>query len=197
VRVVSSKWWYCIDDVDNDAKEPIQQQNQDEESSYLSRGFLFSKNPCTKLDNLIDFHMVPIVKRYNYRKHNSHQWFFDGICEGLNESVEFVFLTDCGTTYKPSCLSKLIYELIMQKDLIGVTARQRIEWPSTFFHPCEDAPFSFLKGKHKQGFYICLVAVFYYYCFFKDMAQNLAGNVIQPLSFLHAYFKDSNLKLLL
>jgi len=33
-------------------------------------------------DYLLFFHMVVIVKKRNYRKHNSHQWFFNGVCSG-------------------------------------------------------------------------------------------------------------------
>ncbi len=74
------------------------------------------------------FHMVPILKRNNHRKHNSHHWFFQGICVGLDASL--VFLTDCGTAFNETCLARMVYELRMRKDLIGVTARQRVERPN-------------------------------------------------------------------
>jgi cellulose synthase/poly-beta-1,6-N-acetylglucosamine synthase-like glycosyltransferase len=74
------------------------------------------------------FHVVPILKRNNHRKHNSHHWFFQGVCVGLNASL--VFLTDCGTTFNETCLARMVYELRMRKDLIGVTARQRVEMPN-------------------------------------------------------------------
>jgi hypothetical protein len=74
------------------------------------------------------FHMVPILKRNNHRKHNSHHWFFQGVCAGLDTSL--VFLTDCGTSFNETCLARMVYELHMRKDLIGVTARQRVELPN-------------------------------------------------------------------
>eukprot|EP01034_Spumella_vulgaris_P012222 gene12222-15564_t len=113
----------------------------------MSRGH-FSDN--ISAEHIIYFNMAVIVKRSNHRKHNSHQWFFDGICQGLDNRCSFAFLTDCGTTYNSTCLARLFYELRMKKDLIGVTARQRVETPGLFFHPCEDSPFSFLKGDHKE-----------------------------------------------
>jgi hypothetical protein len=101
-------------------------------------------------DQILYFNLVPIIKRQNHRKHNSHQWFFDSICEALDTKVHFAFLTDCGTSYNVTCLARLVYELYFKNDLIGVTARQRVETPNLFFHPCEDTPFSLLKNDHTE-----------------------------------------------
>jgi hypothetical protein len=92
-------------------------------------------------DRILYFYMCPIIKRSNHRKHNSHQWIFHSICEGLKESVSHCFLTDCGTSYDKTCLSKLMYDIFFKSDLIGVTARPRIETPNRFFRPCEQSPF--------------------------------------------------------
>ena len=121
------------------------------DSSYrtsMSRGHLSAN---ITLEHIIYFNICCIVKRQNHRKHNSHQWFFDGICQGLDNRNSFAFLTDCGTTYNSTCLARLFYELRLKTDLIGVTARQRVETPGLFFHPCEDSPFSFLAGDHKKS----------------------------------------------
>lgn len=99
-------------------------------------------------ENMMYFHLLPIVKRSNHRKHNSHQWFFDSICQALDTKVSFAFLTDCGTTYNTTCLARLFYELYFKTDLIGVTARQRVETPNLYFHPCESSPFSCFRGDH-------------------------------------------------
>lgn len=114
----------------------------------MSKGH-FSANVTA--ESIIHFNIACIVKRQNHRKHNSHQWFFDGICQGLHNRNSFAFLTDCGTTYSSTCLARLFYELRLKTDLIGVTARQRVETPNLFFHPCEDSPFSFLEGDHKKS----------------------------------------------
>jgi hypothetical protein len=114
----------------------------------MSKGH-FSTN--ITMESIIYFNMAIIVKRQNHRKHNSHQWFFDGVCQGLHHRNSFAFLTDCGTTYSSTCLARLFYELRLKTDLIGVTARQRVETPNLFFHPCEDSPFSFLEGDHKKS----------------------------------------------
>ncbi len=37
----------------------------------------------TKNGDFLHFQLVPIIKRGNHRKHNSHHWFFQGICYGL------------------------------------------------------------------------------------------------------------------
>jgi hypothetical protein len=86
VRVGLYKWWYY--------------------SSTAISGF---ETSATELagdseQNLINFYITPIIKRNNHRKHNSHEWFFDSICEGLHERLTYVFLTDCGTTYSSTCL---------------------------------------------------------------------------------------------
>jgi hypothetical protein len=101
-------------------------------------------------DDVLYFYMCPIIKKSNHRKHNSHQWFFDSICEGLNDKITYAFLTDCGTSYSVSCLPLMLKELFLMNDLIGVTARMRVEFPSQFFHPCQDSAFPFLVGNHED-----------------------------------------------
>lgn len=96
----------------------------------------------------LHFQLIPIIKRKNHRKHNSHHWFFQGICVGLDASL--VFLTDCGTSYDETCLARLTYSLRCKTDLIGVTARQRVEQPNHNFHCCELTKINCLKGKHED-----------------------------------------------
>lgn len=62
-----------------------------------------------------------LVKGTNRKKHNSHQWIFQGFAEEMNEDLldevkksMLVFATDCGTLYGPGLLLKL-YEA-MQKN---------------------------------------------------------------------------------
>ncbi len=100
--------------------------------------------------HLSSFYFLPIIKLKNHRKHNSHQWFFESVCQSLGNCVKYAFLTDCGTSFDPACISLLMKQLIVREDLIGVTARQRVEWPNRFFHPCESAPFEWLKGDHSS-----------------------------------------------
>jgi cellulose synthase/poly-beta-1,6-N-acetylglucosamine synthase-like glycosyltransferase len=106
--------------------------------------------------NCVDFYLCPIIKRSNHRKHNSHLWFFNSICAGLEDTVDYVLLTDCGTTYDPSCLANLIAEISTMNDLIGVTARQRVELPGRHFHPCETSPLGkWFEGSHEFGSNAC------------------------------------------
>jgi hypothetical protein len=156
VRISCSKWWHYCDDsppAANVVDEESPLDVEEDRLSYMSmRPTENSLHPNTQFDRrqLLYFHMAPIVKRSNHRKHNSHQWFFDALCEGLDDCVSYAFLTDCGTTYTSTCLARLTYELHFKKDLIGVTARQRVETPNEFFRPCEDAPFSWLQGDHSH-----------------------------------------------
>jgi hypothetical protein len=41
--------------------------------------------PLDDDDKILYFYKCPIMKRLNHRKHNSHHWFFDSICEGLED----------------------------------------------------------------------------------------------------------------
>ncbi len=133
VKSACRRWWYYARDLVPKPNDPTSWADQQEE--------MFE-------DHLIPFYLLPIVKKNNHRKHNSHQWFFDSVCMALGDTCTYGFLTDCGTTYEPSCLGILFKELCINPDLIGVTARQRVEWPNRYFHPCEDAPFEWLHGSH-------------------------------------------------
>lgn len=127
--------------------------------------FVLQKNTDISTTSLIYFYITPIFKRNNHRKHNSHQWFFYGICEGLGAYNTYAFLTDCGTTYEIDCLGRMMHELFFRDDLIGVTARQRVEFPNKNFHPCEDSPFYFLRGDHsKTGPNPCWRCYANYFC---------------------------------
>ena len=133
VTTACRRWWYYTRDIVPPAN---------------GKDFIGDKESFE--DHLIPFYLCPIVKKKNHRKHNSHQWFFDSVCLALGNSVNFAFLTDCGTTFEPSCAAILFKELCLNPELIGVTARQRVEWPNKYFHPCEDAPFQWLQGSHED-----------------------------------------------
>lgn len=146
VRVCSSRWWYyCWDTLrkENDEHE----DNGNQLMNTLLQAENKKESRQSNADSYIHFQLVPIIKKTNHRKHNSHHWFFQGICVGLKASL--VFLTDCGTTYHETCVARLVYALRTKRDLIGVTARQRVETPNPNFHPCEKTKISFLQGEHE------------------------------------------------
>ena len=124
VRAISTLWWYCGEEAASKA-------------GHLNEN-----------DGLLYFYLTPIIKRSNRRKHNSHQWFFYGIVNGLGQYATYSFLTDCGTSYEKDCISHMVRELFFKDDLIGVTGRQRVCWPSQHFHPCEQSAIPFLRGNH-------------------------------------------------
>ena len=127
--------------------------------------FVLQKNTDLSTTSLIYFYVTPIIKRKNHRKHNSHQWFFSGICDGLGAYNTYAFLTDCGTTYEIDCIGRMMHELFFRDDLIGVTARQRVELPNKNFHPCEDSPVSFMRADHSQiGSKPCWRCYVTYFC---------------------------------
>jgi hypothetical protein len=75
------------------------------DGTYCGLGLLdrAGGRPLDDDDKILYFYMCPNVKRLNHRKHNSHQWFFDSICEGLEDRSNYDFLTDCGTSYETTC----------------------------------------------------------------------------------------------
>lgn len=144
VRVKCALWWHYYEDtVNSDSNGDLK--------SYQERTFRPSFQFSNSSMNVLDFFFMPIIKSKNHRKHNSHHWFFQGVCEALGTHARFAFLTDCGTTYTTECLAKLTYELLGSNDLIGVTARQRVEVPNDYFHPCEDTGIPFFKGNHADS----------------------------------------------
>jgi len=104
----------------------------------------------------INYFLFPIIKRTNRRKHNTHDFFFKQ-CQELSSCVynsmdptsfiiNYCMLTDCGTTYHDSCLFRLWYALFTDPNLIGATARQRVETPNMWFCPCKQAKWNCFKG---------------------------------------------------
>ena len=155
VRMTAQRWWYyCLT---NPADPDDDQRGGERPDAAINRmsaaGLLTSdeKQHSSQSSMYLHFHMCPILKRTNHRKHNSHHWFFEGICCGLNTNI--VLLTDCSTSYRTSCLAKLVYALITRRsDVIAVTGRMRAETPSRTFHPCQNSKLPFLRynGEHEE-----------------------------------------------
>ena len=68
-----------------------------------------------------------VSKGPNRRKYSSHAFCY-AACEGLLHP-DYVFLTDAGTTYERTCIRLLVEALHANRDLVGVTARQRAQTP--------------------------------------------------------------------
>jgi hypothetical protein len=165
---------------ENEFEKRLRFQENDEEMNFDFENDAFYQIPAPKEEDdpplpspnnnnnpkdLMYFYMCPIVKRMNHRKHNSHQWFFDSICHGLQDKLHYTLLTDCGTGFNNSiCITKLVLELHTMQDLIGVTARQRIEMPNKHFHPCLESFFPFLRGQHTLGSDACWKCWVAYFC---------------------------------
>ena len=128
VRVGLGSWWYGCEDY---TEEPDTQGDQMPSGVEMSeaggaRGTrVTSRSSWTSRESLsiemttvLDFYVLPIVKRSNHRKHNSHQWFFNSVCEGLKTHCSLAFLTDCGTTYQTTCLARLIYDMHFRPDIM-------------------------------------------------------------------------------
>ena len=155
VRMTAQRWWYyCLTNpADSEDGESGGERSEAIVNRMSAIGLLTSDDRQSggQSSMYLHFHMCPILKRTNHRKHNSHHWFFEGICCGLNTNI--VLLTDCSTSYRTSCLAKLVYALITRRsDVVAVTGRMRAEKPSRTFHPCRHSKLPFLryKGEHDE-----------------------------------------------
>jgi hypothetical protein len=126
VRIAAQRWWYyCL--TNTEAKDDEEEDSDDENDNDIQMNMNIyggqSARPVTA-GKYLHFHFCPIIKKANHRKHNSHHWFFEGICCGLDTNI--VLLTDCATSYKTSCIARLVYGLLTRRsDVIAVTGRMR------------------------------------------------------------------------
>jgi len=154
VRMTAQRWWYyCLTNPADADNTDGGERGEVAINRMSSSGLLTTDKEQTASQStmFLHFHMCPILKRTNHRKHNSHHWFFEGLCCGLNTNI--VLLTDCSTSYRTSCLAKLVYGLITRRsDVIAVTGRMRAEVPSRTFHPCQNSNLPFIKynGEHEE-----------------------------------------------
>jgi cellulose synthase/poly-beta-1,6-N-acetylglucosamine synthase-like glycosyltransferase len=68
-----------------------------------------------------------LIKRKNYRKHNSHQWFMEAFAFELR--ADYIFCTDCATTFEKDMLMKLVEQLEVDKQTIAVCGTMRVMPP--------------------------------------------------------------------
>lgn len=121
-------WWDYYEDFDSDNKKTAE---------LPDRTFIFQKknygpvkiNPQENLGNEYSnrfMNITLIIKTKNRRKHNSHEWFLgkSGFAESVNP--EYVYLTDAFTLYNKWMLYHLVKSLDENRDMIGVTGRQRL-----------------------------------------------------------------------
>ena len=93
--------------------------------------------------------VVLVLKVENRRKHNSGQWMMSpngGFARMLD--ADYLLLSDCGTLFKPKCISQLVDHMTKHPMCVGSTARQRVMW----------ADEQNLAGGFLEGF--CLASLF-------------------------------------
>lgn len=169
VRVALQRWWYyCLTNSDSDLKSA--KELDPEEIGRLSESTLLKFVHGAHQDNIpnsyLHFHLSPIIKRTNHRKHNSLHWFIEGICSGLDTNL--IFLTECSTTFSTSSVAHLTYEMLTRRsEVIAVCGKMRVEKPSRTFHPCRHTKIPFLRhrGEHESPASLpCWRCYAAYYC---------------------------------
>jgi cellulose synthase/poly-beta-1,6-N-acetylglucosamine synthase-like glycosyltransferase len=65
-----------------------------------------------------------LLKRFNHRKINSHEWFFKA--HAPNTRCPYGFTTDCGALFRPGAVEKLITHLNTDEQCAAITARLRV-----------------------------------------------------------------------
>ena len=68
-----------------------------------------------------------LIKQKNLQKHNSHQWFMEAFAFEL--VADYIFCTDCGTTFEKDMLMKLVEQLDVDKHTIAVCGTMRVMPP--------------------------------------------------------------------
>ena len=169
VRVANQRWWYyCLTNSDTEVKNTKELDPEDigrlSDSTLLK--FVHGAQQDAIPNSYLHFHMVPIIKRTNHRKHNSLHWFIEGICSGLETNL--IMLTECSTTFKTSCIAHLTYEMLTRRsEIIAVCGQMRVEKPSRTFHPCKHTKIPFFKhvDEHSTpGSLPCWKCYAAYYC---------------------------------
>jgi len=89
-----------------------------------------------------------VVKIDNRKKHNSHDLFFRGFAARLK--AKYVFATDCGTVFDPTCLTKIMGIMNTDESCIACTGRQRVmtRWqqPGSQFESCAASILRIIQG---------------------------------------------------
>ena len=65
-----------------------------------------------------------LLKRFNHKKINSHEWFFRAHCP--NSGCQYALTTDTGAVFRPGAVLKLICFLEANENYVAVTGRQRV-----------------------------------------------------------------------
>ena len=65
-----------------------------------------------------------LLKRYNHKKINTHEWFFRAQCP--NSGCAYALTTDTGAVFREGSIRKMIEFLKQHKKVAAVTGRQRV-----------------------------------------------------------------------
>ena len=78
------------------------------------------------LDRELDIKLM--LKTHNRKKHNSHQWILNAFVPEMIDNPEksFILLSDCGTTFEPGCIQKMLIYMQNHPLCGGCTGRQRV-----------------------------------------------------------------------
>jgi hypothetical protein len=77
VRAASADWWYYCSDI-LELERQTMTSTCESERSLTKRNSSFNRNVPNQ--NYLRFQLIPIVKKTNHRKHNSHHWYVHSLC---------------------------------------------------------------------------------------------------------------------
>jgi cellulose synthase/poly-beta-1,6-N-acetylglucosamine synthase-like glycosyltransferase len=65
-----------------------------------------------------------LLKRFNHKKINTHEWFFRAHCP--NSGCQYALTTDTGAVFRPGSVLKMVRFFVRNKNVAAVTGRQRV-----------------------------------------------------------------------
>lgn len=65
-----------------------------------------------------------LLKRFNHKKINTHEWFFRAHCP--NSGCRYALTTDTGAVFRPGSILKMVRFFVRNKNVAAVTGRQRV-----------------------------------------------------------------------
>lgn len=110
----------------NDPESGVHQDDQDATSLFASNveTIIVEPNSNESETSTVATSLSLILKKNNHRKVNSQMWWLGG--HAIACKSEFLFATDCGIYFDPSCMQQLMDRLDKDERVAAVTGFQRV-----------------------------------------------------------------------
>jgi cellulose synthase/poly-beta-1,6-N-acetylglucosamine synthase-like glycosyltransferase len=104
--------------------DPLDGKQVKTRGNHLVSNLFGAVEVSTQRQSRKDFRVSCLIKKKNYRKHNSHEWFMAAF--GKELQATYLLCTDCATIYDEDMLVKLTDNLERNPRTTAVCGRQRV-----------------------------------------------------------------------